>query len=888
MNFNVQGFRNLLLFILVGLLLHSCTKNVEVYDLRCENLTNPLGVDNTIPHLSWKIRADRAGTHQQFYQLLVATQESLLTEDKADLWDTGQIASEESSWILYAGKELSANSLVYWKVRVWNDKDEVSAWSPTACFSVGLLEADDWTAVYLGAVQSGGWSESPLFRKTIEWTGGIDKALLHVNSLGYHEVYINGNKVSDYVLTPAVSQFDKRSLSVTYDVTNQLKKGANELVLWLSKGWYRDGLPGVIEGGPYVRAQLTTYADGSWNQAFQTDDSWLCRESGYRTPGTWRAHQFKGEVIHAAEVLPDLTASTLDKVAWMPVRVATVPSHTVSPQMTEPNKIQQTIHPVAIQALNDTTWLVDMGTNLTGWTEIRFPTLQPNQQVTISYCDFLNEDGSFREANQLHDYYIASGKGRELFKNKFNYHAYRYIRLSNLTESPGLNDISGHLIHTDYQGESTFSCSDEDLNAIHEMVHYTLRCISQAGYMVDCPHLERLGYGGDGNASTVTAQTMFDLSPLYLNWMSAWGDCMREDGSMPHTAPNPYSAGGGPYWCGFIITASWQTYVNYGDDRLLKRFYPMMEQWLEYVDKYTVDGLLKQWPSNEYRNWYLGDWATPTGIDQTDVRSVDLVNNCFVSQCFDTMVKIAGLLGEKEDVTIYQEKSDALKARIHQAFYDEKEKNYSTGTQIDLIYPMLIGATPEGLLKDIEQTLYKETADRFDGHLATGLVGVPIITQWAIENEKSDFMYQLLKKRTYPGYLYMLDNGATTTWEHWNGDRSHVHNCYNGIGSWFYQALAGIRPDEKKPGYRHVLIQPQLVEGITWVKATKDTPYGKLTVAWEVTNDQFVLDVEVPVGSRATITLPVEGRNLYVNGAKVDDSQRLVMTSGVYRMECEK
>ncbi|HJA89029.1 MAG TPA: alpha-rhamnosidase, partial [Candidatus Parabacteroides intestinavium] len=154
------------------------------------------------------------------------------------------------------------------------------------------------------------------------------------------------------------------------------------------------------------------------------------------------------------------------------------------------------------------------------------------------------------------------------------------------------------------------------------MIHHTLECLMIGGDMVDCPHVERLGYGGDGNASTLTGQTLFNLAPTYMNWMQAWSDCMREDGDLPHTAPNPFSAGGGPYWCGFIITASWQTYVNYGDSRLLERYYPYMKRWLEYVERHSPNGLLKKWPEQTYRNWYLGDWATPTGIDQTDPSSI--------------------------------------------------------------------------------------------------------------------------------------------------------------------------------------------------------------------------------------------------------------------------
>ena len=383
-------------------------------------------------------------------------------------------------------------------------------------------------------------------------------------------------------------------------------------------------------------------------------------------------------------------------------------------------------------------------------------------------------------------------------------------------------------------------------------------------------------------------QTMFNLSPLYMNWMQAWADCMREDGSMPHTAPNPYAAGGGPFWCGFIITASWQTYLNYGDRRLLDRYYPYMQQWLEYVAHYTVDGLLKKWPDTSYRNWYLGDWATPVGIDQTNPLSVDLVDNCYIAVCYQTMSKIASLLDKADDSRGYKAKYDALTKRIQDTFYDAKGNTYASGTQIDLVYPMLAGVTPDNLKETVLKTLYEVTANRFQGHLATGLVGIPVLTEWAVKNGQAEWMYQMLKKRDYPGYLYMLDNGATTTWEHWNGERSHIHNCYNGIGTWFYQALAGIMPDESKPGYKHIWIKPQVVNDISWVQASKDTPYGLLKVRWEKKESSFVLDVQIPVGASASVALPFPAESVCVNGQPSQGKEVLELESGSYRIECSR
>ena len=851
-------------FLLTVLGACSSRPSLVVKELQCEKLVNPLAIDQTKPYLSWQLETNENAVHQSAYQILAATDEDLLTEEKADLWNSGKVESPESAWVLYQGDELSSKSFVYWKVRVWDGDDKASDWSETACFGIGLLNPSDWKAAYIGSDTLSGKPQSPLLWKHFQW---------------YHEVYLNGKKVGDAVLAPAVSQFDKRSLSVTYDVTDLLEKGENDFVLWLGKGWYQDGLPGVVNGGPFVRAQLEEFENGEWRTSLITDSTWKTRESGYASTGTWRPWQFGGEEISADRLLPALDRKTLNSVDWNTAVLAAIPEHQVSPQMAELNGIREHLHPL-------TCWIYDLGTNLTGWTKIQFPPLEKGQKIRISYCDFLDDKGEFRD-HLYEDYYIASGAdSAEVFSNKFNYHAYRYLKLTNLKEAPALSAITASLVHTNYSGESFFACSDKDLNAIHDMIHYTLRCLTLGGYMVDCPQIERLGYGGDGNASTPTVQTMFNLSPLYMNWMQAWADCMREDGSMPHTAPNPYAAGGGPFWCGFIITASWQTYLNYGDRRLLDRYYPYMQQWLEYVAHYTVDGLLKKWPDTSYRNWYLGDWATPVGIDQTNPLSVDLVDNCYIAVCYQTMSKIASLLNKADDSRGYKAKYDALTKRIQETFYDVKENTYASGTQIDLVYPMLAGVTPDNLKETVLKTLYEVTANRFQGHLATGLVGIPVLTEWAVKNGQAEWMYQMLKKRDYPGYLYMLDNGATTTWEHWNGERSHIHNCYNGIGAWFYQALAGIMPDESQPGYKRIWIKPQVVNDISWVQASKDTPYGLLKVRWEKKDASFVLDVQIPVGSSASVSLPFPVENVRVNGQPSESKETLDLESGSYRIEC--
>ena len=831
---------------------------VHVDGLKCELLENPLAIDNTVPHFSWTVKSDNTG--MKAYQLLVASSMEKLDEENADLWNSGKVFSSESLYVTYEGKTLSSLSYAFWKVRVWEQDGSISDWSEPAFFGVGLLDEKDWDsqACFIGVRQNKRRTETaPWLRTKFQASADGQRYLLHVNSLGYHEAYVNGQAVSDAVLNPAVSQFGVRSRIVTYDVTSLVNEGENDLVLWIGKGWYQTHNKAVVPGGPYVRAQLDAVSADDVKTIAATDGNWKYAESDRRTFGSWLPHEMGGEIVDSRRSLPDMLPKTMDELKWSPVRVAKIPVHKASPQMCELNKVVETIHPVAVQKVDKDSYIYDMGTCFVGFTEINMPALKKGKKINLHFEDYyLNDPADFRDEEYC-DYFIGNGKPGTKFSSKFNYKGYRYLKIEGIEQPLPLSDITGGKVRTDYKAETSFECSDKDINAIYDMIHNTCHALTLGGYMVDCPQVERFGYGGDGNASTPTLQTIADAAPLYMNWISTWVDCQREDGGMPHTAPNPYPAGGGPFWCTFIIPASWHTYVNYGDRRLMERFYPNMQKWIGYAEAHSVDGLLKDWGETDYRSWYLGDWAVPHElIDQQDSRSIDIVSNCVLSDAYAVMSKIADVLGKTEESMMYAKKHEEHNLLIHQTFFDAAKNSYASASQIDLIYPMLVGATPETLKDKVEETLYDITEQKHSGHLCTGLVGIPVLTRWATREGKADFVYSMLKKREYPGYLFMIDNGATLTWEMWEGSRSQIHNCFNGIGTWFYQALAGIIPDESKPGYLHVTISPQPVDGIDWVKASKNTPFGKLEVAWEKKADSFVMELYIPTGMTATVVLP--------------------------------
>ena len=822
----------------------SCGPSFNVQDLQCEGLTEPLGIDSKVPHFSWKINSPKP-MEQVAYEIQVASSEQLLKKGKADLWATGRVSSPEQVMVSYEGTELSSRQQCWWRVRVWKSDNKVSSWSKPQHFGVGIIDGDHLKGDYIGAVPGKG--RSPLLRKEFTMDKKSKGAFLYVNSLGYHEAYINGLKVSEAVLNPAVSQMDKRSLIVVYDVSDLLKEGTNEIVLWAGSGWYKPKTFGAVYEGPLVKAELDVLTSDGFVPVVNTDSSWKGTWSGYSDYGTWLAWNFGGEVIDARVVPLNLDKQSLDKMDWVPVDVVDVADIEASQQMCEPCLVQETIQAVSIKPYGDNGgWLVDFGRVVNGMLDITLPCLTEGHKSTASFCDNLEKDGTVRPVSW--NFFTSSGaENGDRFIDRFNHHVFRYVLLDSISEAPKLEDIKAMRMRTDYRKTSSFSSSDEELNKIHDMINYTMENLAFDGYMVDCANIERLGYGGDGNASTLSLQIMFDVSPLYINWLQAWNDVIKEDGGLPHTAPCPERAGGGPYWCGFIVQAPWRTYMSYGDSRLLERCYPTMKHWLDYVDAYTVDGLLKEWPATEYRHWFLGDWAAPDGVDVTNPESIDLVNNCSLIQVYSDLEEIAEILGQPIDAKVFKDRREKLAMRINESLYHPEECIYGSGSQIDMVYPMLVGIVPDALLKSVRDKLMERTASVYEGHLKTGLVGVPVITEWATLAKECDWMYGMLKQHGYPGYLYMLDNGATGTWEHWNARRSRLHNCFNGIGSWFYQALGGIIPDA--PGYRHIILDPQIPEGLDKVNVTKETPYGTIVVIREGRNLHF----ELPVGISATV-----------------------------------
>ena len=747
-------------------------------------------------------------------------------------------------------------------------------------FLLGLLL---WVAVsangqqFIGCRQGDSWAETPMLRTTFHIDHGelrhsdLQTVVFQVSvvSLGYHEVYVNDTKVGDYVMQPAVSQLDKRALWVEYDITSYLHEGDNELMLWLGQGWGRIyGTPAAVQAT--VRKSVSDGECGLIYEILKTDSTWDASASPYSYTGNWQPMQFGGERYDARV-----------KESWRPASVYEAEGIAVSRQQFEGNRIVDTVKFQAFEVLPDGGILLDFGRVVTGCFAAFFvpcytdtiddapAALPAGTEVSIEYLDH-------RDAKPPHietDIFVSDGNGKDLFRNRFHTHSFRYVRVK------GASVVYARALQisaVDPAGGATFECSDPRLNAIHDMVKYTLSCLTFSGYMVDCPHIERMGYGGDGNSSTNTLQTLWDVRDVYANWMQAWHDALDSTGDLPYVAPS-FRTGGGPYWQGFIVKAPWRTYLNYGDPTLIYRHYDDMCRWMDYIERHSVDadcdrsgangnqsdGILQPWGDTEQHSWFLADWAVPEGVDKGG-ESVLHASSCFIAECLGDMERMARMTGHLDDVKRFAERRQLVVDAIHRHFYHvdtvagetPAHPRYANGTPLDMAYALLMGVPPDSATAAaVKAQLIRDIHGRYRDHVAFGLMGTPVFTEWCIRERQADLMATLLRQPDYPGYLYMIDHGATTTWESWDcgrpgkEDRSRVHNCYNGIGIWFYQALAGIRPDPEQPGYKHFFVDPQPCNGIEWVRATKPTPYG--TIGIEITGSK--LKLTVPENTTATV-----------------------------------
>ncbi|MDR3229731.1 MAG: glycoside hydrolase family 78 protein [Puniceicoccales bacterium] len=876
-------------------------------NLRCEHLTEPIGVDATQPLLSWTLTAADASARNQrqaAYQVLVASSRKALDADKGDIWDSGRTASDAQSALLPTRFAPTSGTTYHWKARSWDQDGRVSPWSRATSWTTGVFKTADWkNARWIGISDRGRNRNAPWYRKTFTLDAAPGRTLVHLASFGFHELYVNGKPASDSVLNSAVTDLTRRVLYRTYDITPLLQTGKNVIAVWLGHGWtdwdnwqdkYGRNRPADAprQGGSewaYSRrgithgpAFLVALIPAKGNPVI-SDDTWKTAPSPNTVLGRWSIFNFGGEHYDARADDPNWNTVGFDDSAWAPASFVRVEPAELNAESIHPNRAQRTIRGLSVKEFVEppkknapppkpTTakkWRVDMGEDIVGFFRVPL-TGKAGQVIEITYADKELQENSQSQLDRV----TLSGKN-DVFENRFNYRTGRWLTFKGLDAPPDPATITGKLIRTDYPSASEFSSSDNNLNKINAIARHTYECVSLGGQVVDCPHRERCGYGAEGQADMECALFQFDQAAFNRKWLVDWADSADPDtGRIPYTAPTKWG-GGGPAWQMIVATLPWETYLHTGDKRILAENYATMVNYLNWVNARVRDDILGVYHVSSYN--YLGDWMA-YGVPET-IATRQFFSNCFLIHALQNAAKVADALGHTADAATYTARANRMKVAVHKRFYNAEKGYYVQREQTYLAFPLLIGLPPADVRPIIEKALAENIIVTRKGHISSGVLGTYTQLKYLTEAGRHDLIHLMTTQEDAPGWLFFFKEGLTAIPEIWNGFQtncSSTHSSFNSIGAWFINGLAGIQP--AAPGFARIRIAPGATDKVEWVKATHRSIRGPVTSEWRNKNGILELSVTIPPNATAEVVLPVAAGKI---GAVKESGKPLANAVGV-------
>lgn len=866
--------------------------------LRCEYLVNPLGIGVVRPRFSWEMHDERRGARQSAYQVLVASTAERLAENRADVWDSGKVESNESIQVEYAGKPLHSRQRCCWTVRTWDHEGNVGNYASPAWFELGLLSRDDWRASWIGANVIGGprtMPPCPYLRREFVMDKPIASARLYVTALGLFECEINGQRVGNDVLAPGRTEYLKRVPYHVYDVTSMLKVGDNCVGAILGDGWYCGHVhsdPRMLYGDrPRLLLQLElAFADGS-RQTVVSDPTWKVT-----TNGPIRSSDLlMGEDYDARMELGAWSTPGFDDSRWMPVECFDDPGIDIVARAMPPVRRIDEVRPANAPTMsaNKRRWTFDFGQNLVGRVRLRLRNTKPGQVITVRHAEMLDKNGKlYTEAlrtARATDYYTCRGATEETYEPRFTFHGFRYIEVNGLLpvgQTPPDDTATAVVLHTDLPFTGSFVCSDPLLNQLQSNIRW-----SQKGNFLeiptDCPQRdERLGWTGDAQVFIRTAAFNMDVAPFFTKWMQDMTDAQLPSGGIPATVPLCISIRneGGPAWSDAVIICPWTIYLCYGDRRILAERWETMTRFMDYLRREFPDFIR----SHEKRHWGgYGDW-----LNQNADTPKDYIGTAFFAYSAKLMSRIAGVLGKTDAANDYAKLFENIRAAFQHRFLtpaglvvSQTQTAYVLALHFDLLPAEHRAVALDALVKDIESR---------DMHLSTGFVGTPYLTHVLAEGGRIDIAYALLQQTTCPSWLYPITQGATTMWERWDGythDKgfhdagmnSYNHYAYGAVGAWMYATVAGLDLDPDDPGFRRLVIRPRPGGTLSQAQADLRTPFGAASSHWSIRDGQIELNVVVPANTTARVRVPSSDPN-----AVRESGQPVADASGIQCVGIEK
>lgn len=872
--------KHLLIPFLLVIALATNAQKLKVYDLTVEHKTNPVGLHDRHPRLSWKLQSEGKDIMQTAYMIRVATS-SDFSRSKI-LWESGRVDSDSSVLISYKGPELKSGKRYYWQVKVADNRKNESPWSETAFWEMGLINDTDWKGRWIEPVQDTVLNIPAMtLRRKFPIEKKVVRARAYVTAHGLYEFYVNGQRVGDQLLTPGWTAYDERLQYQVYDVTNLVRQGDNVVGAILGDGWYRGRLGWETNWGVWGKriglfCQVNfEYADGT-SSSMTTDDAWKSTADGPIVMNSI----YDGETYDARKELKGWCTPDYNDSSWTPVNLVPTGHEKLVATETVPVKRIQELQPKKIFRTPNGTLVADFGQNMVGW--VRLKVSGPaGTEVIVRHAEVLDKEGEFYTLNlrtaKATMTYILKGEGEEVYEPRFTFFGFRYIAVEGFPGELRPENVTGIVIHSDMKPTGKFECSDPLLNQLQHNIVW-----GQKGNFVDvptdCPQRdERLGWTGDAQAFSRTAAFNMNVAAFFTKWLKDLAADQYPNGMVPFVVPDAIgNAAGSTGWADAATIIPWDMYQVYGDRRILEVQYPSMKKWVDFMKSQSRDNL---WNSG----FHFGDWLFYRPDDDNSGRAAVtdtyLIAQCFFAHSTQLLIKTAEVLGKKEDVATY---SDLLK-NVKDAFmreYVTPSGRLVSGTQTAYVLALEFDMLPEELRKQAAQRLV-ENIKSYDNHLTTGFLGTPYLCHALTKWGYNDVAYTLLFQKSYPSWLYPVTQGATTIWERWDGQKpdgsfqtigmnSFNHYAYGAIGDWMYRIVGGI--EIGAPGYRKVIIQPQPHDNLTYATASLESAYGLIESRWRREGTQITVAVTIPPNTTAEVWLPYAGlETVFANASSKKD-----------------
>ncbi|MFN0293655.1 alpha-L-rhamnosidase [Pedobacter helvus] len=862
---------------------------IAISNLRCELLVNPIGIDMQRPSLSWEITSLIRNTNQIAYQILVSENENNLAVNKGDVWDSGKTASDSTAFVSYKGKKLKKDTRYYWKIKIWTNQGE-GVWSATAYWHQGLMNYKDWAATQVGEMPFVDWggrwigfdrmfpwdgnqSENRLsaryFRKEFKPVGKVKSATAYIIGLGLYELYINGKKIGNHVLAPIPTDYTKNVKYNAFDVKENLKEGINAIGVVLGNGRYYTMRQLHQEykiktfGFPKLLFNLVLkYEDGTETVVF-SDNTWKGTADGPIRSN----NEYDGENYDATKEMLGWNKVGFDDSKWLKAEFVQEPGGNYEAQMSENMKVMDSIPPVSITKIAGDRYIIDFGQNMTGWMKFAAQG-KKGEQVKLRYAESLTPNGELAVANlrdaKAQAVYTLKGSGKEFWEPSFTYYGFRYVEVSGYPGTPTKENFVAKMVYDDVRTVGTFKSSNPLLNQIYKNVWWGTAG-NYKGMPVDCPQRnERQPWLGDRGIGTIGENFMFDNARIYKKLVNDIKLAQKADGSLPDVAPDFWRYySDNITWPGVMLLITDMLHQQTGDVAVVRETYPVMHKWLRYMkDRFmTTDYILNK---DSY-----GDWCAPPatieagrGISANQKFPSPLISTAYYYHFTNMMAGYAAMQNKTEDVSYYKNLGKKIKEAFNITYYKDAGY-YGKGELTDNLLPLYFEMVAEPNVDKVFQYVVNTIKVKNQGHLSTGVIGTQWLMRTLSKYGRADIALQIATKKTYPSWGYMIENGATTIWELWNGNTAapdmNSQNHVMMVGDlvvWYYQYLAGIQSSVQNPGFRKIIMSPEFVHGLDFVQASHQAITGLIKSEWKREKGKITWTVAIPSNSTAEIHIP--------------------------------